>query len=96
MMLLGEILQSTLCTWIQKIWKSLTLSVVMRILQNKVLRSIGESHERFREDPVRILRAIRFKSKLDLSLESNLEKECIKVVAIYLRKFLLEENMKKH
>jgi poly(A) polymerase len=43
-------------------------------LQNKVLRSIGESHERFREDPVRILRAIRFKSKLDLSLESNLEK----------------------
>jgi len=32
-------------------------------LQNKLLRSIGQSHERLREDPVRILRAIRFKAK---------------------------------
>ena len=42
-------------------------------LRNKKLRSIGDSSERFREDPVRILRALRFKSKLDLSLEKKLE-----------------------
>ena len=44
-------------------------------LQNNILRSIGESSLRLREDPVRILRAIRFKAKLNLSLERELEKE---------------------
>ena len=41
-------------------------------LRNKLLRSIGDSSQRFREDPVRILRAIRFKSKLNLFLEKKL------------------------
>ena len=31
-------------------------------LNNKRLKSIGDSSKRFREDPVRILRAIRFKA----------------------------------
>tara|TARA_Y100000996_G_scaffold407030_1_gene384151 strand:+ start:513 stop:1703 length:1191 start_codon:yes stop_codon:yes gene_type:complete len=48
-------------------------------LENKVLRSIGQSHERLREDPVRILRAIRFKAKLNLSLEDKLEKDITKL-----------------
>ena len=48
-------------------------------LQNKILRSIGDSSKRFREDPVRMLRAIRFKSKLDLSFESKLEKDINKL-----------------
>ena len=48
-------------------------------LQNKLLRSIGQSHERLREDPVRILRAIRFKAKLNLSLEQRLEKDITKL-----------------
>ena len=48
-------------------------------LQNKLLRSIGDSSQRFREDPVRMLRAIRFKSKLNLSLENNLEKDISKL-----------------
>lgn len=48
-------------------------------LQNNILRSIGESSLRLREDPVRILRAIRFKAKLNLSLERELEKEISKL-----------------
>ena len=48
-------------------------------IQNRVLRSIGDSSKRFREDPVRIIRAIRFKSKLDLTFEPNLEKEILKL-----------------
>tara|TARA_E500000331_G_scaffold268560_1_gene259926 strand:- start:14 stop:1204 length:1191 start_codon:yes stop_codon:yes gene_type:complete len=48
-------------------------------LRNKQLRSIGNSSERFREDPVRILRALRFKSKLDLSLEKKLETDISKL-----------------
>ena len=48
-------------------------------LQDKVLRCIGESQERLREDPVRILRAIRFKAKLNLSLEDKLKKDVTKL-----------------
>ena len=48
-------------------------------LRNKILRSIGNSSQRLREDPVRILRAIRFKSKLNLFLERKLEKDLTKL-----------------
>ena len=48
-------------------------------IQNRVLKSIGDSSKRFREDPVRIIRAIRFKSKLDLTFEPKLEKEIAKL-----------------
>lgn len=40
-------------------------------LSNRVIRSIGDPMIRFREDPVRMLRAIRFAVKLDFSLDST-------------------------
>ena len=54
-------------------------------LKNRILKTIGKSSERFREDPVRILRAIRFKSKLDLKLDPEIEKD------IHKLSYLLEE-----
>ena len=42
-------------------------------LKNKVLRMIGEPKTRFNEDPLRILRALRFSYVLNLSLEESLE-----------------------
>ena len=45
-----------------------------RDLQSGMLKSIGESSKRFTEDPVRMIRAIRFKSKLGFKLDSELEK----------------------
>ncbi len=36
---------------------------------NKTLRLIGDPEQRYREDPVRMLRAIRFAAKLDFQLE---------------------------
>ncbi len=42
-------------------------------LQNKVLKSIGPASERFKEDPIRILRAIRFKAKLSLNMNPDIE-----------------------
>lgn len=37
-------------------------------IKNKTIRIIGDANERFREDPVRMLRAIRFAAKLDFQL----------------------------
>ena len=37
------------------------------------LRLIGDPETRYREDPVRMLRAVRFAAKLDFSIESNTE-----------------------
>ena len=42
-------------------------------LKNKVLRMIGDPDLRLKEDPLRIIRAIRFASDFDLSLDSELE-----------------------
>jgi len=38
-------------------------------IQARLIRVIGDPQRRFREDPVRMLRAIRFAAKLDFSLE---------------------------
>lgn len=40
-------------------------------LKNGVIRLIGDPHTRYREDPVRMLRAIRFAAKLNMTIESN-------------------------
>ncbi len=42
-------------------------------LNQRQLRMIGDPVTRYREDPVRMLRAIRFAAKLDLELEPNTE-----------------------
>ena len=41
--------------------------------RKNTLRMIGDARERFTEDPVRMLRALRFRAKLGLALESGLE-----------------------
>lgn len=43
-------------------------------LQNKDIRIIGNPVRRYREDPVRLLRAIRFAAKLDMTIEKNTER----------------------
>ncbi len=40
-------------------------------LRNKSIRIIGDAETRYREDPVRMLRAVRFAAKLDFSIERN-------------------------
>lgn len=40
-------------------------------IQRRTIRTIGEPSVRFREDPVRILRAIKFAARLDLGIDPN-------------------------
>jgi len=42
-------------------------------VKNKVMRLIGDPQTRYREDPVRMLRAIRFAAKLDFSIHPDSE-----------------------
>lgn len=44
-----------------------------RDLENHIIRIIGDPETRYREDPVRLLRAIRFAAKLDFSIEKSTE-----------------------
>lgn len=75
-------------------------------LKNKVIKAIGNPDDRFTEDPLRILRAIRFSSTLSFSIEENTNKS-LKMLAslldkvskerinIELTKMLLGENIKR-
>jgi poly(A) polymerase len=44
----------------------------LRDVEGRALRTIGDPSVRFREDPVRILRAIKFAARLDLGLDPQL------------------------
>ncbi len=46
-------------------------------LNKRELSSIGDSKLRFREDPIRIIRAVRFQCNLDLKLKKSLKKNLI-------------------
>ena len=51
----------------------------MKDLKQRQLRMIGDPTKRYREDPVRMLRAIRFSAKLDLKIEAATEKPIYKL-----------------
>lgn len=53
-------------------------------LNNKVIQAVGNAHERFKEDPLRMMRAIRFVSQLSFALSKETER------AITDNAFLLE------
>lgn len=74
-------------------------------LKNKIIRAIGDSEERIREDALRILRAVRFASKYDFEIEDGLKSAIISNVSLlknisYERirdefvKILLDKNVK--
>ena len=43
----------------------------LRDLENREIRIIGNAEQRYREDPVRMLRAVRFAAKLDFAIEQH-------------------------
>ena len=53
-------------------------------LDKKLIRSIGDPMIRFREDPVRMMRAIKFASRLDFTIEKGTEKAIRKLHSMIL------------
>lgn len=43
-------------------------------IENKIIRTVGNSTDRFNEDALRMLRAIRFSAQLDFIIDKNVEK----------------------
>ena len=75
-------------------------------IKNKKIRAIGNPEDRFNEDALRILRAIRFASKLGFEIEENTKKAMLKCkyllhnisverIATEINKFLLGKNVKQ-
>jgi poly(A) polymerase len=47
----------------------------LKDIENRQLKLIGIPEERYREDPVRMLRAVRFAAKLDFTIETQAEEK---------------------
>lgn len=58
-------------------------------LQRKIIRCVGEPQERFDEDALRILRAVRFAAQLDFSIDEKTQ-EAIRNQAVFLREISAE------
>jgi poly(A) polymerase len=56
----------------------------LKDLEKKVIRSIGDPMIRFREDPVRMMRAIKFASRLDFKIEKETSKAMLKLHSMIL------------
>ena len=62
-------------------------------INKKIIKSVGNSDKKIKEDPIRILRAIRLSGKLNFDLEDNLKNSIIKYS--YLLKDISKNNKKK-
>ncbi len=54
-------------------------------IETRTLRLIGDPETRYREDPVRMLRAVRFASKLDFTLDSTTEAPIYELAPLLLQ-----------
>ena len=66
-------------------------------LNNKIIRMIGDPLTRIKEDPLRILRAIRFKETLNFEIEEELEKVIKENISLLdnLNKEKIKEEIRK-
>ena len=64
------------------------------VLKHKVIKCVGHPKTRFKEDPLRMLRAIRFCCRFDFKIEQKtmekLKKEAIKILNISKERWVME------
>ncbi|MEN2464857.1 CCA tRNA nucleotidyltransferase [Ornithinibacillus sp. JPR2-1] len=74
-------------------------------IEKALIRAVGNGHDRFQEDPLRILRAIRFSSQLGFQIEENTLKAimatkqsitelAVERITVELQKLFAGENVK--
>ena len=51
-------------------------------INNKIIRTVGEAHDRFNEDGLRILRAVRIATEIGFKIDKNTEKAIINNVSL--------------
>lgn len=61
-------------------------------LQKKIIRSVGEPSDRFKEDALRMMRAVRFVSQLNFNLEPKTERAILKLAGSI--KFVANERIR--
>ncbi len=61
-------------------------------LENKIIRAVGDPNERFNEDALRMLRAVRFSSQLGFEIEKNTFEAIVKNSG--LLKFVSQERIR--
>ncbi len=65
-----------------------------RDLSARVLRAVGDAAQRFQDDPLRLLRGVRFAARLDLRIEESTEQamhECADLIARISKERVAEE-----
>ena len=70
----GEILQSMLCFTTFKKRRLIDFTGGREDLRKRLIRSVGKPEKRFKEDHLRILRALRFAHQLDFQIEAETKK----------------------
>lgn len=66
-------------------------------IKNKIIKTVGEPKDRFNEDALRIMRAVRFTSELDFKIEEKTEKAMRKLcnlIAIISKERIRDELIK--
>lgn len=85
-----DFVMNTLC--MDKDGKIIDLLNATGDIKNKLIRCVGEPSKRFKEDPLRILRAIRFAVELDFELDDSVKyaikanKELLNKLSFYRKK----------
>ena len=64
----------------------------LKDIDKKIIRAVGEPLERFKEDALRILRAIRLSAQLDFSIENKTERAILKMAGSV--KFVSQERIR--
>lgn len=82
---------------INKDGKYIDLLGAKKDIQNKIIRSVGNPDQKLKEDPVRIIRVIRFHIDLGFKIEEELEKSIEKNLPLLrtLTNKCLEKEMNK-
>ncbi|MDD5527385.1 MAG: HD domain-containing protein [Patescibacteria group bacterium] len=76
---------------VQESYQIIDLFGGVKDLKKKIVRAVGEPYDRFKEDALRMMRAIRFAAQLNFSIEPKTERAIVKMAGSL--KFIARERV---